>query len=129
MPARLKEIKSNKDSKDEKLVLEKYLSIQENLETLNEDIKEKEKQLDEKAYKKYPSLSVKEIKVLVVQDKWMHVIEKDVHSEMERISQKLSQRLIELAERYEYPLPELDKHVLELEKKVNKHLKKMGASL
>lgn len=59
----------------------------------------------------------------------MHVIEKDVHSEMERISQKLSQRLIELAERYEYPLPELDKHVLELEKKVNKHLKKMGVSL
>ena len=59
-------------------------------------------------------------------DKWLATLEKQVHSEMDRVSQTISRRLIELAERYETPLSILDTKVEELEKKVNKHLKKMG---
>ena len=59
-------------------------------------------------------------------DKWLATLEKQVHSEMDRVSQTISRRLIELAERYETPLSVLDTKVEELEKKVNKHLKKMG---
>ena len=43
-----------------------------------------------------------------------------------RISQRLKARLKELMERYETPLPEIDKELAELEVKVNGHLKKMG---
>jgi hypothetical protein len=46
-----------------------------------------------------------------------------------RISQALTQRVKELAERYETPLPEAAKKVAELEKKVNGHMKRMGVSL
>jgi type I restriction enzyme M protein len=47
---------------------------------------------------------------------------------MERISQTLTHRVKELAERYETTLPQADKRVQDLEKKVNGHLQKMGFS-
>jgi type I restriction enzyme M protein len=67
-----------------------------------------------------------EIKQLVVDDKWMASIERSVKTEMERISQRLTQRIKELAERYETPLPKQTIEVAELEDKVKRHLQKMG---
>lgn len=49
-----------------------------------------------------------------------------LHGEMDRISQTLTRRVRELAERYAEPLPALTAHVTELEAKVGEHLKKMG---
>ena len=48
---------------------------------------------------------------------------------MDRISQALTQRVKELAERYETPLPQHANRVADLEQKVNRHLAKMGFSL
>jgi type I restriction enzyme M protein len=45
---------------------------------------------------------------------------------MERVSQSLTQRIKQLAERYEMPLPKMNDELLALEKKVNGHLSKMG---
>jgi len=59
----------------------------------------------------------------------MHSIETAIKGEIDNISQWLANRIKELAERYETPLPEIDKEVNELEVKVNEHLKKMGFSL
>jgi type I restriction enzyme M protein len=42
-------------------------------------------------------------------------INKAIHTEADRISQRLTGRIKELAERYETPLPELEKTVKELE--------------
>jgi type I restriction enzyme M protein len=64
--------------------------------------------------------------VLVVDDKWMTTIEKNIKTEMERVSLGLTQRIKELAERYELPLPKMNDEVAELERKVNVHLEKMG---
>ena len=75
---------------------------------------------------RYRVLTEYEIKILVVDDKWMAAISGDVKSEMERISQRLARRINELAERYAMPMPELNVTVNELETKVSKHLEKMG---
>ncbi|MFZ1711052.1 MAG: type I restriction endonuclease subunit S, partial [Anaerolineae bacterium] len=48
------------------------------------------------------------------------------HGEMDRISQALTQRVRELAERYETPMPQQVNRVAELEARVNAHLAKMG---
>jgi type I restriction enzyme M protein len=48
---------------------------------------------------------------------------------MERISQALTQRVKELAERYAMPLPQQISKVAELEQRVNAHLAKMGFSV
>lgn len=51
-----------------------------------------------------------------------------IRGEMDRISQALTQRVKELAERYETPLPEMASRVSKLEAKVNRHLERMGFS-
>jgi type I restriction enzyme M protein len=56
----------------------------------------------------------------------MTSIEQSVKTEMERISQRLTQRIKELAERYETPLPKQTTDVAELENIVTAHLQKMG---
>lgn len=77
---------------------------------------------------KYPALTGAEIQTLVVDDKWLAALEAAIHGEMDRISQALTQRVKELAERYETPVPQLARRVTELEKAVNCHLRKMGFS-
>lgn len=82
--------------------------------------------LDAKAYAHYPKLSAAEIQKLVVDDKWLATLDAAIHGEMDRISQALTQRVKELAERYETPLPQMVSRVAELEAKVNHHFERMG---
>ena len=82
--------------------------------------------LDAKAYAHYPKLTEAEIKTLVVDDKWLAALDAAIHGEMDRVSQSLTQRVKELAERYETPLPQMTDRVHELEAKVNRHLERMG---
>jgi type I restriction enzyme M protein len=74
----------------------------------------------------YPKLTETEIQVLVVDDKWLAALDTAIHGEMDRISQALTQRVKELAARYETPMPQMVSRVAELEAKVNRHLEKMG---
>jgi type I restriction enzyme M protein len=66
------------------------------------------------------------VQTLVVDDKWLATLSTAIHGEMDRISQRLTQRVKELAERYETPMPQMASRVSELEAKVNQHLAKMG---
>ena len=50
-----------------------------------------------------------------------------VQSEIDRVSQSLTARLRQLAERYAIPLPKLTEEVEGLAARVEEHLKKMGA--
>ncbi len=123
---RIKEIKHDTDAAEELKVLEAYLKLIEQEAETNRKIKEAQAALDEKLIAQYKTLTEDEIKTLVVDDKWMATIEKDIKTEMQRISQRLTQRIKELAERYEIPLPQQHKDVNELTVKVDAHLKKMG---
>jgi type I restriction enzyme M protein len=124
--ARLKEIKDDKDSADEREVLEKWLKLSDSEANLKKKLKEADAALDAKALAKYPKLTQDEVKTLVVDDKWMTKIAADTHGEMNRISQALTGRVRTLAERYETRMPDLTKRVASLEAKVNQHLTKMG---
>ena len=124
--ARLKEIKKDRSAVEELAVLNKYLELADAEAKLKAKIKAAEKVLDDKLYSHYPKLTVDEIKILVVDNKWMASLEKAVKDDLERISQRLTQRIRELAERYEKPLPEQQSAVNELEKKVKAHLQEMG---
>ena len=123
---KLKEIKGDPEAKDEIKVLKAYLDLLAKQTATNKKIKDANAELDKQVYEKYPTLTVDEVKTLVVDDKWMATIDKDIHTEMDRISQRLTQRVKELAERYEMPLPMQTAEVGELEKTVSEHLKKMG---
>jgi type I restriction enzyme M protein len=62
----------------------------------------------------------------MVDDKWLAALDRDIHGEMNRVSQQLTQRVKELADRYETPMPQMANHVADLEANVKRHLKKMG---
>ncbi|MGA6829219.1 type I restriction-modification system subunit M [Nitrospira sp. NS4] len=126
--ARLKEIEGDKDAKDEAAVLSDWLKLNGDEADLKKRLKEAEASLDAKAYAKYPALTEAEIKTLVVDDKWLAALDRDIHGEMDRVSQQLTQRVKELAERYETPMPQMANRVADLEAKVNRHLIKMGFS-
>lgn len=107
-------------------ILKQYLKLLDKQTATNKKIKEAEAELDKKLYAKYPKLTEAEIKTLVVDDKWMESIESSIKDEIDHISQHLTNRIKELAERYDQTLPEIDDKLDELENRVNKHLEKIG---
>ena len=64
----------------------------------------------------------------MVDDKWMARLSAAVQGELDRVSQTLTGRIRELAERYATPLPQLTDEVATLAARVEEHLKRMGAS-
>jgi len=124
--ARLKEIQGDKESRDEAAVLNEWLKLNDKKFDLKKRLKDSEAKLDAQALAKYPKLTESEIKSLVVDDKWLTALDAAIHGETDRVSQQLTQRVKELAERYETPLPQMVKRVDALEAKVNRHLERMG---
>jgi len=129
--ARLKEIRGlfardDEETREEAAVLHEWLELSNREAGLKKKLRDVDAALDAKAYAHYPKLSEDDIKMLVVDDKWLAALDAAIHSEMERISQALTRRVKELAERYETPLPQMASRVAELEAKVNCHLERMG---
>ncbi len=125
----LKEKKADKAAKEELAICQNYIDLCDKEANLNTQIKAAQKALEVLVWNKYQALTEAEIKTIVVEDKWMAKIESDIHSEMERISQRLTGRIKELAERYATPLPQLTNEVKTLEQKVTQHLTKMGYTI
>lgn len=126
--ARLKELKGDRDAADEVVVLQRWLELSEQEAELKRRVREMDAALDALAYKTYATLGESDVRRLVVQDKWMAALSAAVHGELERVSQRLTGRIRELAERYATPLPQLLREVEDLSKRVDAHLAKMGAS-
>jgi len=123
---RIREIGKDPDGADEMKVLKQWLGFSEQIAALKKHTKAAEAALDALAYEKYPKLSEAEIKTLVVDDKWMARLSAAVQGELDRVSQTLTGRIRELAERYATPLPQLTDEVATLAARVEEHLKNMG---
>ena len=124
--ARQAEIKRDKDAADERKLLDAYADLIEQEAAAGKAVKEAQKALDAKVAVKYKQLTEAEIKTLVVDDKWLCVLAASVQSELDRVSQALTGRIKQLAERYATPLPKLAGEVDTLAARVDEHLKKMG---
>lgn len=123
---RLKVIKGDKDYDDERKVLEAYAVLIEQEAAAGKKVKDAQKALDAKVVTKYGQLTEAEIKMLVVEDKWLSTLAASVQGELDRVSQALTGRVRQLAERYATPLPELAVEVETLAACMDEHLKKMG---
>lgn len=104
----------------------RYLGLLDQQSALKARVKDADASLDRLAYEKYAHLSVDEIKTLVVDDKWMAALAIAVQGELERVSQILTGRVRQLAERYATPLPAIEREVEELAARVKGHLETMG---
>ena len=130
---RLKEIKADhdgsggSDGSDERTALENYLALAEKAAATSAKVSDAQEALLLKVAAQYGKLTEDEIKTLVVDDKWLATLAAAVQGELDRVSQTLTGRIRQLAERYATPLPQLTGEVATLAARVDEHLKKMGA--
>ena len=126
--ARLKEVKRDADADDERKALAAYLALAEQSADAGAKLKDAQDSLMETVAAQYPKLTEADIKTIVVDDKWLATLAAAVQGELDRVSQTLTGRIRQLAERYATPLPKLVDEVTALSSRVDEHLKKMGAS-
>ena len=79
-------------------------------------------------FKKYPTLSIVEIKEIVIKDKWLNHITSQIQEEINRVTTSLANRIKTLEERYSEPLKSIEADVTKLSNSVEEHLKAMGLS-
>jgi type I restriction enzyme M protein len=126
--ARLREIRNDREAKEESAVLRRWLELSESEATLKRAVKEQDAALDRLAYEKYPTVTESDVKPLVVDDKWMAYLSAALRGDLDHVSRTLTERVRELAERYATPLPELINEIEVLSDRVTGHLVAMGAS-
>ena len=128
LTSRMKEIKGDAEEAEEYAVLKQYKQAYDDEKSAKKAVKDAEKKLDHQVIQKIQQLSEEEIRTLVVDDKWLPVIKGQIDGEVEAISRSLTQRVDELADRYEKAVLEINDEVAELEQRVNAHLEKMGVA-
>lgn len=123
--ARLKEIAGDPNFIDEYNKLKEAEELLEKHSDFKNKLKISQSELNTQLQDKYSKLKEDEIKSLVIENKWMNKLSIFIKSELDKVSQNLTFRIQELAERYRVPLPNLTQEVESLAQKVEEHLKKM----
>ena len=131
--ARLKDIgpkskNSDSDAADERKALQAYLALTEQEADTGAQLKTSTEALITKVAARYGQLTEDEIKTLVVDDKWLANLAAAVQGELDRVSQTLTGRICQLAQRYATPLPQLTTEVATVAARVDAHLQKMGCT-
>ena len=125
--ARLKDIgRTDPDTAEERQALKNYLDLTEQEAETGTKLKTAQDDLMAKVAARYGQLTEAEIHTLVVEDKWLTTLATAVQGELDRVSQTLTGRIRQLADRYATPLPEITNQVEALAAKVAGHLKRMG---
>ena len=125
---RLKAIKSDPDADEERTALQTHLALIEQEAAAAKRVKEATRTLDVAVLACYASLSADELQSLVIDDKWLAALAGTLQAEVDRVSQTLTGRVRELAERYAAPLPALAAEVETLSERVEEHLRRMGVA-
>ena len=124
---RLDQIKDDPEAREEHKLLERYLDLMTTEAAASKKTRAAEKALSEAVVLKYGELSEDEVKTLIVEDKWLASLAGAVQGELDRVSQALTGRIRELAERYAKPLPEIVEGIEALSARVSCHVEKMAA--
>jgi len=124
--ARLKEIGHDPDYAEERHALKGYDALLDKQADTKARLKTVQEALEANLDAKYPKLTESEIQILVVDDKWLATVATAVQGELDRVSQTLTGRIRQLAERYVTPLPQLTEEVATLSARVDAHLRRMG---
>jgi type I restriction enzyme M protein len=124
--AALKKIGDDPDEAEARQTLEAYSALLDLKDKTKKKLKAAQDDLETQVGEKYPKLTLEEIKALVVDDKWLTTISTAVQGELDRVSQTLTSRIRQLADRYAAPLPQIVDEVEQLAAKVAAHLEKMG---
>lgn len=125
-------LESAGEDEDEQIEVKKsaeYKKIDKEKSALNKKLKEKQTSLTDAVVKKYAALTEEEIKMLVVERKWLASVTNGCEALMQNVTHQIASDVTALAERYETTLNDTEAHVKDLEHQVLMSLKEMGFTL
>jgi type I restriction enzyme M protein len=114
-------LKEEGQDKDTLVRLKEYEQFLDKEDIAKENLKSATESLTAKLIEQYRKLNDQVAKDLLI-GKWIRAIEESINAELNRVINVFVKRLIELEERYETPLPEIEKKREELTNVVGKHL-------
>lgn len=120
------------DNEDELAEVKKspeYKKTDKEKSALNKSLKERRTALTDAVVKKYAALTEDEIKMLVVERKWLASVVNSCEALMQNVTHQIASDVTALAERYETTLNDTEAHVKDLEQEVLRSLKEMGFTL
>ena len=121
-------IKADPEASEERTALQAQLALIEAEAAAAKKVKDATRALDAQVRARYAMLEAEAVQALVIDDKWLAALADVLQAEIERVSQTLTGRVRELAERYEAPLPALAAEVETLSARVEEHLRRMGVA-
>lgn len=124
--AKLKRLKMAEPRSEEYRILKEYVDLLDRSKKQLKLVKELNAELDAKVRAKYALLTDDEILDLLVNRKWYGTIFEGIKALYVTTSHQMTNRIVELVERYENTLPELTAAVEDYEAKVKAHLERMG---
>ncbi len=130
LKAKIKELEKEADIKgDDKTdydLLIKYKNCIDGRKEKVTELKNKGKELEDLVFKKYDKLIIDEIKELLINKKWLDSIEKGLTEYYQTLSEKLTEGIETIVDRYEETLIDMEAKLKNDEKLVLKDLKTMG---
>ncbi len=123
---RIKALADDLDAREEIAALKHWLGLDAKLSTVKAARKAAEIALHKLVYDRFAALTEAEVQALAIDDKWMAHLGLAVEGELDRVSQTLTGRVRQLADRYATPLPELEADAARLATRVAGHLARMG---
>lgn len=121
--------KEKKTQNEEYKILNNYVDYESSIKSQKKHITELKKVLDDNCRNRYETFTDAEIKDLLVNRKWYKAIDDGIQNLYITVANYLTKRIVELYERYENTLSELNTKLAEEEKVVFGHLTQMGFKL
>jgi type I restriction enzyme M protein len=124
--ARLKEAMGEGSDPDEVKALEDLLKLYDVEAAAKKEVKDAQAALDLATLEKYGTLSEREVRTLVLDEKWRETVIARVMSEVEALTLALVGRIQEIGARYAETVADLGTELDELAEAVSRHLVAMG---
>lgn len=130
LKARYKELQTKRivatyEMATEKMAIQQCLLKMESETEAKKRLAEAEEKLNQATLAQYGKLTEDDIKELLVRDKWFATLRRGVEAEVERVTQRLAERVRVVEERYAETLAEIESELRGLAGKVEQHLTRM----
>jgi len=119
-------LKDKEVDADDKAILQNLQNLVVRVDEGTKALKDLRTALDKKVSEQYSKLTDDECVELLINRKWYRSIVNGIYTLYAAVNHCITDRVTELANRYEKTLPILEKEVAELEAKVKSHLERMG---
>ena len=124
--SRLRTLNGEPDSDEERNILGRCLDLLDAESNAAKAVREAQAALDREVLARYGTLTVAEIRSVVIDEKWCASTWAGIADELQSLTEMLASGVRKLVQRYDTPLTEIEQEVRRFGNKVSAHLSRMG---